>query len=101
MFRSKTLFTALVLVSVTAAANADRPLPGADRMAPGSAVVGTPDYGKDVKIAGATGAASPDKNGDGFLEASELEPGSQLAKRLATRDANRDGKLSRDEYFFK
>lgn len=101
MFRSKTLFTALVLVTMTAAANADRPLPGADMMAPGSNVVGTPDYGKDVKITGATGAVSPDKNGDGFLEMSELEPDSQLAKRLATRDANGDGKLSRDEYFFK
>ena len=44
---------------------------------------------------------APDKNGDGFLEMSELEPNSQLAKRLATRDANGDGKLSRDEYFFK
>ncbi|AXQ31671.1 hypothetical protein D0B54_08220 [Solimonas sp. K1W22B-7] len=70
-------------------------------MAPGSNVVGTPDYGKDVKITGSAEAASPDKNGDGFLDTSELDPNSQLAKRLPTRDANKDGKLSRDEYFFK
>ena len=96
MFRCNTLFAALALVTVT-----DRPLPGADMMAPGSNVVGTPDYGKDVKVLGAAERPSPDKNGDGFLDSSELEPGSQLAKRLATRDTNGDGKLSRDEYFFK
>jgi hypothetical protein len=41
-----------------------------------------------------------DKNGDGCLEAGELKPGSQLEKRLKTRDANNDGKLCKDEYFF-
>lgn len=41
-----------------------------------------------------------DKNGDGCLEASELKPGSQLAKRLQTRDKNHDGKLCKDEYYF-
>jgi hypothetical protein len=41
-----------------------------------------------------------DKNGDGCLEAGEIKPGSQLEKRLKTRDANHDGKLCKDEYFF-
>lgn len=97
----KTLFVLAAVLATSTAVSAQRPLPGADLMAPGSNVVGTPDYGKDVKIAGAAETPSPDRNGDGFLEPSELEPGSQLAKRLATRDANRDGKLSRDEYYFK
>ena len=101
MFRRKTLFLAAALVASTSTYANERPLPGADMMAPGSNVVGTPDYGKDVKVAGAAAAASPDKNGDGFVDASEAEPGSQLAKRLKTRDSNGDGKLSRDEYFFK
>lgn len=41
-----------------------------------------------------------DTDGDGCLSQSELEPGSQLSKRFATRDANGDGKLCKDEYFF-
>ncbi len=98
--RCKALFVAAALAASTAAL-ADRPMPGLDLMAPGSNVVGTPDYGKDVKIIGAAEIPSPDKNGDGFLDPSELDPNSQLSKRLATRDANRDGKLSRDEYYFK
>lgn len=102
MFRCKTLFLAAALVASTATLANERPLPGADMMAPGSNVVGTPDYGKDVKVAGAGAAtASPDKNGDGFVDSTEAEPGTQLAKRLKTRDTNGDGKLSRDEYFFK
>ncbi|MFP5307211.1 MAG: hypothetical protein ACLGI7_15485, partial [Gammaproteobacteria bacterium] len=44
--------------------------------------------------------AELDANGDGLLEASELEPGSQLAHRLKTRDNNGDGMLGRDEYYF-
>ncbi|HSW12584.1 MAG TPA: hypothetical protein VLI06_07060 [Solimonas sp.] len=95
----KTLLALATLLSFTAAAD-PRPLPGSDLMAPGSNTVGTPDYGKDVKVGSTTAAASPDRNGDGFLEPSELEPGSQLSKRFATRDANRDGKLSRQEYYF-
>lgn len=63
--------------------------------------VGTPDYGASVKVKGSSGPVSLDKNGDGFLDSTEIEPGSQLAKRLQTRDANGDGKLSRDEYYFK
>lgn len=41
-----------------------------------------------------------DKDGDGCLSKSELTPGSQLEKRFATRDANGDGRLCKDEYFF-
>ena len=41
-----------------------------------------------------------DKNGDGCLEAGEIKPGSQLEKRLQTRDHNHDGKLCKDEYYF-
>ncbi len=40
-----------------------------------------------------------DTNGDGCIEPSEVTPGSQLAKRFATRDTNNDGKLCKDEYF--
>ena len=41
-----------------------------------------------------------DKDGDGCLSKSEVTPGGQLDKRFATRDANGDGKLCKDEYFF-
>ncbi len=41
-----------------------------------------------------------DKDGDGCLSKSELTPGGQLDKRFATRDANGDGRLCKDEYFF-
>lgn len=40
-----------------------------------------------------------DKDGDGCLDKSEVTPGGQLDKRFATRDANGDGKLCKDEYF--
>ena len=40
-----------------------------------------------------------DKDGDGCLSKSEVTPGGQLEKRFATRDANGDGKLCKDEYF--
>lgn len=40
-----------------------------------------------------------DKDGDGCLDKSEVTPGGQLDKRFATRDANSDGKLCKDEYF--
>ena len=41
-----------------------------------------------------------DKDGDGCLSKSEITPGSQLEKRFSTRDANGDGMLCKDEYFF-
>lgn len=40
-----------------------------------------------------------DKDGDGCLDKAEVTPGGQLDKRFATRDANGDGKLCKDEYF--
>lgn len=40
-----------------------------------------------------------DKNGDGCIEKSEVNPGSQMEKRFSTRDTNGDGKLCKDEYF--
>jgi len=97
----KSLFIVLALAAIPALASAQRPMPSSDRMAPGSAAVGTPDYGPGVKVGGAEATSSPDRNGDGVVELSELEPNSQLAKRFATRDHNRDGKLTREEYFFK
>lgn len=47
----------------------------------------------DIKV------PAKDTNGDGCIEPSEITPGSQLAKRFATRDTNNDGKLCKDEYF--
>lgn len=40
-----------------------------------------------------------DKDGDGCLDKTEVTPGGQLDKRFATRDANGDGKLCKDEYY--
>lgn len=40
-----------------------------------------------------------DKNGDGCIDKTEMTPGGQLEKRFATRDANGDGKLCKDEYY--
>jgi hypothetical protein len=77
-------------------------VPGWDPMAPGSKTVGAPNYGKS---GGSSGSSSKptmsmaDKNGDGFLDKSELDPDSQLYKRFATRDKDGDGKLGPDEYF--
>lgn len=95
------IFAIAALALTLGTAQAQTPYPSHDVMAPGSNAVGTPDYGASVKVKGSTGPASPDKNGDGFIDSTEIEPGSQLAKRLQTRDANGDGKLSRDEYYFK
>ena len=52
-----------------------------------------PDDKSHVKIPGV------DKNGDGCLDKTEVTPGGQLEKRFATRDANGDGKLCKDEYY--
>ena len=52
-----------------------------------------PEDKTHVKIPGV------DKNGDGCLDKAEVTPGGQLEKRFATRDANGDGKLCKDEYY--
>lgn len=51
--------------------------------------------------AGSTGSYAADVDGDGCLSQTEIPPDSQLSKRFATRDANHDGKLCKDEYFVK
>lgn len=63
--------------------------------------------GYDLAIGPATAATNPviskiwtDTNGDKTIQKEELAPDSQLYKRFATRDANRDGTLTRDEYFY-
>lgn len=60
-----------------------------------------------MDVPGATAASNSkikdawvDKNGDGLIQKDELAPGSQLAKRFETRDANHDGTLTRDEYYY-
>ncbi len=40
-----------------------------------------------------------DKDGDGCISKDEVTPGGQLEKRFPTRDANKDGKLCKDEYY--
>ncbi len=45
-------------------------------------------------------APGVDEDKDGCLSKSEVTPGGQLDKRFATRDANGDGKLCKDEYYF-
>lgn len=61
----------------------------------------------DLAIGPATAASNPvlskiwtDSNGDKTIQKEELAPDSQLYKRFATRDANKDGTLTRDEYFY-
>ncbi|MEQ1438778.1 hypothetical protein AAG565_05395 [Fontimonas sp. SYSU GA230001] len=98
------LWLAVACVIVSGAALAADRYPGmADLMAPGGTFPGTPDYGKAGVPATAQSRrcfADFDGNGDGALEPAELDPSSQLAKRFGTRDANHDGKLTRDEYAF-
>lgn len=102
LFR-KTLPLAATAVAVSFSAFAQN-YPGmADQMAPGGEWVGTPNYGATSATTASTKRscfADFDTDGDGGLSPSELDPGSQLYKRLSTRDANGDGKLSRDEYAF-
>ncbi|WP_169577514.1 hypothetical protein [Sinimarinibacterium sp. CAU 1509] len=97
----KLLVPVLALAAMSAAQAGSRPEPGHDLMNPGSNVVGSPHFksGLDVN-ATSEAAVSPDKNGDGFVDATEVEPGSRWATRLQRRDKNGDGKLSRDEYWF-
>lgn len=45
-------------------------------------------------------APGVDADGDGCLSKSEVTAGGQLDKRFSTRDANGDGKLCKDEYYF-
>jgi len=99
----KFVAAAIVLGLVSSAALAQHYPGGADLMKPGGTFPGTPNYG--ASSATTTAAKKKcfsefDANGDGLLEASELEPGSQLAHRLKTRDKNGDGMLGRDEYYF-
>lgn len=60
-----------------------------------------------MEVPGATAASNSilkkewtDKNGDGLIQKDELAPGAQLSKRFDTRDANHDGTLTRDEYYY-
>jgi len=98
----KLLVPALALAAVSTAYAEKRPEPGRDLMNPGSHVVGSPHYQSGLEVASKPddAATSPDKNGDGFVDATEVEPGSRWATRLQRRDKNGDGKLSRDEYWF-
>ncbi|MDD3764001.1 MAG: hypothetical protein PHP86_12000 [Nevskiales bacterium] len=91
---------AVALTVAAGNAAAQPPNPGSDLMRPGSNAVGTPNYGPSVKASSDAAAGSPDKNGDGYVDASEVEPGSRWATRLKHRDYNGDGKISRDEYWF-
>lgn len=99
----KTLPFAAVAAVVSFSAFAEN-YPGmADLMAPGGDWVGTPDYGVSSTVTAATRKscfADFDADGDGALSPSELDPNSQLYKRFGARDANGDGKLTRDEYAF-
>lgn len=99
---STKLVAAILLagLSCTVSAQPQRAYPGSDLMAPGTNTVGAPDYAMESKKAVISKSATLDKNGDGVLDQSEIPPGSQLARRLQTRDNNGDGKLSRDEYYF-
>ncbi len=49
----------------------------------------------------APGTFPADVDGDGCLSKSEVPSDSQLGKRFDTRDGNHDGKLCKDEYYFK
>lgn len=75
----------------------------------GGALAQANSYSTQATGAGAFAPNSPltvnntnykDANGDGALTPDELPPGSQLAKRFSTRDTNKDGRLTRDEYYF-
>ena len=83
---------ALPLLS-TAAFAGTGVLPGHSLDAPGAATVGAPPG------TAPTSALWNDKNGDGIVQRDEVVPGSQLDKRFATRDANKDGQLTQDEYY--
>lgn len=88
-------WVAAVLLSVSGAVMAGTgTLPGASLDRPGSGTVGAPP-------GNATSAEMwTDANGDGLAQLSEVKPGSQMQKRFATRDANKDGTLTRDEYYY-
>ncbi|NGY03412.1 hypothetical protein [Solimonas terrae] len=89
----KSRLFAVCTLAFCGAAFAQTPLPGHSMDAPGSGTVGAPE---------ATAPADQmwvDKNGDGIIQRDEVTPGSQLAKRFDTRDANHDGQLTSDEYY--
>lgn len=106
MLNRSFLSLAVACMVVSSAALAADHYPGmADLMAPGGEYPGTPNYTKDESVKQTAAQtkkcfADFDTNGDGGLEPAELDPSSQLSKRLSTRDANHDGKLTRDEYTF-
>lgn len=68
-------------------------LPGHNLDRVGDATVGAPGGTP------ATESFVKDENGDGLIQRSEIKPGSQLDRRFETRDKNRDGVLSPDEYY--
>ena len=76
-------------------------LAGFGLLAGASAVVAQTDDSIFRKAGDTSAVTIPgtDKDGDGCLSKSEVTPGGQLEKRFATRDANGDGKLCKDEYF--
>lgn len=85
---------AVLLSFSTLAAAGTGTLPGASLDRPGADTVGAPP-GTDP-----TTSMWTDANGDGLIQKSEIKPGTQLEKRFATRDANKDGTLTRDEYYY-
>ena len=94
MDKSYLHYTNLFLLLLSAGVEAAAPLPGASLDKPGAPTVGAPANTSPVS------AMWVDKNGDGLIQKDEVIPGTQLAKRFDTRDANHDGTLSRDEYFY-
>jgi hypothetical protein len=89
------MWVGAVLLSFAGFANAGTgTLPGASLDRPGSDTVGAPP-GTDP-----TTSMWTDTNGDGLMQKSEVKPGSQMEKRFSTRDANKDGTLTRDEYYY-
>lgn len=93
---SKSTLIALVVLAAALPAFS----PAADTRA-GSQYVGGNVPGEPAQSSGTTGAMATDVDGDGCYSASEVTPGTSLAKRFAARDTNHDGKICKDEYFVK
>lgn len=84
--KKSAILTALILAAGAAAAQYPES-PGA----PGLGTVGAPNAPNNTDY--------EDKNGDGAISRDEVKPGSQLEKRFGTRDKNKDGLLTPDEYY--